>query len=62
MGNAEPPTVHPVLTDNCKSIRHAALSIKGEARPSGMDADYWWQRSMQAYMDCIVFYLSFLIS
>ena len=41
----EPPTIHPVIFDriDAGSIRFAALSTKGAAGPSGLDA-YCWRR------------------
>ena len=39
----EPPTIHPVIFDmiDAGSIRFAALSTKGAAGPSGLDAHCW---------------------
>ena len=43
MGNAVPPPVHPVVYDQITAnrIRSVALSVKGAAGPSGLDAHCW---------------------
>ena len=45
MGNADPPSVHPVVYDQITAsrIRSAALRTKGVAGPSGLDAHCWWR-------------------